>query len=182
MNYMWETLISPSVEPYAKGKALEIACGFGRITQEVLERCPRIEHLYVSDLNEKCISKCAERFGNRISGYYVNNGSSLEMIPSEFLDFVFSYDSFVHIHMDIVVSYLKEIARILKPGGVCSLHVSSLSGGEDLSFNNLGGRANFDRSRFEKSLEMCNLSVIAETPIRANHFSEVEDIFFVIEK
>jgi len=182
MDYMWENLISPSIKPYAKGKVLEIACGFGRITHEVLERCPDVEYMYVSDLNETCISKCAERFGKSVSGYFVNDGSSLEMVPSDFLDFVFSYDSFVHIHMDLVVSYVGEIARILKPGGFCSLHVSNLHEGDDLSFNNLGGRANFDAKRFEESLALNNLSIISETPILANHFSEVEDMFFVLKK
>ena len=182
MDYMWENNIGPMISPYAKGKVLEIACGFGRITAEVIERCPDVEMLYVSDLNETCISKCVERFGNKVAGFYVNDGKSLSAIPSNYMDFILSYDSFVHMHMNVVISYINEIERILKPGGYCSLHVSSLAGGEDLSFENFGGRANFDQHVFASTLEKLNMSIIEKKLIVANHFSEAEDFFITIKK
>ncbi len=182
MEYMWENNIGPMISPYAKGKVLEIACGYGRITAEVIERCPEVEMLYVSDLNETCISKCVERFGNKVAGYFVNDGKSLSSIPSEYLDFVLSYDAFVHMHMNVVISYLNEIERILKPGGHCSLHVSNLADGEDLSFENLGGRAKLDLDFFQSTLDRLNMLVIEKRVIRANHYSDVDDLFITIKK
>lgn len=182
IDYTWEQNLEPSISPFARGNVLEIACGFGRITHEVLERCSEIEHLYVADLNETCISKCAERFGKRVSGYFVTDGKSLNMIPSDFLDLVFSYDSFVHMHFEVVISYMNEIQRVLKSGGYCSLHLSNLVGGEDLSFHNLDGRANFDEDRF---IQFCNensLEIVQKRYIRAGHISTIDDLFLVIRK
>jgi ubiquinone/menaquinone biosynthesis C-methylase UbiE len=182
MDYMWENNIGPMISPYAKGKVLEIACGYGRITAEVIERCPDVETIYVSDLNETCISKCVERFGSKVAGYFVNDGKSLSSIPSEYVDFVLSYDAFVHMHMNVVISYLNEIERILKPGGYCSLHISRLDEGHELSFANPGGRAKLDHAVFQSSVENLNMSVVDKRIIRANHYSDVDDFFVVLQK
>jgi ubiquinone/menaquinone biosynthesis C-methylase UbiE len=182
IDYTWEQNLDPHISPFAKGNVLEIACGFGRMTNEVLERCPEINHLYVADLNETCISRCAQRFGKRVSGYFVTDGKSLDMIPSNFLDFVFSYDSFVHMHFEVVISYMSEIKRVLKNNGYCSLHLSNLVGGDDLSFKNVDGRANFDEERFVKFCHQNSLEIVKKNYIRAGHISTIDDIFLVIRK
>lgn len=182
MDHMWEEYIGPMIQPYAKGKALEIACGFGRMTQEVLDRCGGVESLYVVDLNKTCIEKCVQRFGSSVSGYFVNDGKTLKAIPDNYVDFIFSYDSFVHMHFNVVISYIGEIQRVLKPGGICSLHLSSLEDGEDLSFPNPGGRARFNIDQFQQTLNDLDLRIIEKTLIKANHYSSVDDYFIVIEK
>jgi hypothetical protein len=48
------------------------------------------------------------------------------MIPDASVDFVFSFDSFVHLRREIVQAYLSELARILKMGGKGFLHHSNL--------------------------------------------------------
>jgi len=46
-------------------------------------------------------------------------GSDLRMFSADFFDFVYSYAVFQHIpSREVVLSYLREIARVLKPGGI----------------------------------------------------------------
>ena len=103
---------------------LEIAPGFGRWTNFLREHC---ERLVVVDFAEKCIEACRARFGSdpRIS-YYVNDGRSLSMLPDESVDFVFSFDAFVHIGRKGVGAYLSELERKLKVGGKGFIHHSNL--------------------------------------------------------
>ncbi len=182
MEYMWENNLSRFIEPYAKGNSMEIACGFGRITAEVLERCKEIDNLYVSDLNENCVAGCVRRFGKRISGYYVNDGFTLPMVQDLSMDFVYSYDAFVHMHKDVVFSYIKEIHRILKPGSYCFLHTSDLVGGSEVSFENVGGRANFDFPKFKDLVDSLNMTLLACENIQVNEYTQVADLFVLLYK
>jgi len=97
---------------------LEIAPGHGRWTAELLERSRR---MILVDLNAECIEHCRARFGDGLE-YRVNDGRSLPDVGDESVDLVWSYDSFVHMEGDVIASYLSEIARVLRPGGVALLH------------------------------------------------------------
>jgi hypothetical protein len=48
------------------------------------------------------------------------------MIPDASVDFVFSFDSFVHLRRELVADYLSELARTLKIGGKGFIHHSNL--------------------------------------------------------
>jgi hypothetical protein len=49
------------------------------------------------------------------------------MIKDTSIDFVFSFDSLVHVETDAMFGYISELARILKPGAVAFLHHSNLA-------------------------------------------------------
>jgi len=57
---------------------------------------------------------------------YLNDGRSLSMIPDASVDFVFSFDSFVHLRRELVEAYLSELGRTLKLGGKGFIHHSNL--------------------------------------------------------
>jgi len=158
---LWLNYIYPNIKRFKNKTILEIAPGYGRITAYLINIA---KSLTIVDLNENCISECKKRFGNHIDGYYVNDGESLSDIPDDSMDLVFSYDSFVHMHLDVIESYVKEIGRVLKPGGHCWLHHSNLYGGEEMSFENWGGRANMDITRFGEMLTKNKFSIITRTP------------------
>ena len=54
--------------------------------------------LHLVDPAAECIEGCRRRFAAESHlTYHVNDGRSLEMIPNQSVDFVFSFDSLVHV-------------------------------------------------------------------------------------
>ncbi len=120
----WNGTIVPRIRRHLPAHTiLEIAPGFGRWTQFLVEQCQR---LILVDLSEKCISACQKRFRdyNHVE-YHVNDGRSLVVIPESSVDFVFSFDSLVHVEACVIESYVNEVARILKIDGTAFLHHSN---------------------------------------------------------
>jgi SAM-dependent methyltransferase len=120
----WFGFLLPRLHKFLPtGAALEIAPGFGRWTQFLQPQC---ERLLLVDLAPKCIEHCRSRFANCSNlEYFVNDGSSLDMIQDESLDFVFSYDSLVHADNSVLASYVRQIGHKLKPGGWAFIHHSN---------------------------------------------------------
>ena len=100
--------------------ALEVAPGRGRWTEFLVANAAKV-HLF--DLNDSCIEACRQRFADvdHVT-YCVNDGSSLPGVDAASVDFVWSYDSFVHMEADTIRGYLSEFARVLRPGGVAVIH------------------------------------------------------------
>ncbi len=121
----WFGSVLPRIQPFMPAPTiLEIAPGFGRWTQYLLQYC---ERLIVIDLAEKCIEACKERFRSYSHiEYYVNDGKSLAMVRDNSLDFVFSYDSLVHAESDVLEAYISQLAKKLSPDGVAFLHHSNV--------------------------------------------------------
>ena len=53
-------------------------------------------------------------------------GKSLEMIPDHSVDFVFSFDSLVHVEADVIEAYLSQMVLKLKPQGAGFIHHSNI--------------------------------------------------------
>jgi SAM-dependent methyltransferase len=121
----WDGTILPRIKGYLPAPTiLEIGPGYGRWTHYLKDYC---ERLYVVDRAAECIEACRTRFAAdpRVAGY-VNEGGSLAMIPDRSIDFVFSFDVFVHIKREVVEEYLAELSRTLKIGGKGFIHHSNL--------------------------------------------------------
>jgi ubiquinone/menaquinone biosynthesis C-methylase UbiE len=155
---LWNDIIYPKISKYLKGNVLEIAPGCGRITKYLINH---VDELSIVDLNEYAITQCEKRFGDNVK-YFINDGISLDMIEDNSLDFVFSWDSFVHMHEDVINSYLKEIYRILKPNGYSFIHHSFLTGGHEKSFKNLSGRSNMTPERFKELSKFNSLEILQQ--------------------
>jgi len=104
---------------------LEIAPGHGRWTHYLRDYC---QELWTVDCVPDCIEACRRRFANnpRVK-CYENDGFTLPMLPDGSVDFVFSFDSFVHLDRPIVESYLRELRRKLKVGGKGFIHHSNFA-------------------------------------------------------
>lgn len=133
----WYGCIFPRIHSFLpSASVLEIAPGFGRWTQYLKDQC---EHLTIVDLNANCIDKCRERFEHASNiHYFVNDGSSLSMVPENSVDFVFSFDSLVHVELPVLEVYLSQLAGKLKRNGVGFFHHSNI--GEYASRWRLTGR------------------------------------------
>lgn len=121
---LWCGALLPRLHNFVPtGTILEIAPGFGRWTQYLVDLCDR---LILVDLADVCIEACRTRFADRANvEFHVNDGRSLEMVADESVDLVFSWDSLVHADADIISDYVHQIARKLTPDGVAFLHHSN---------------------------------------------------------
>jgi SAM-dependent methyltransferase len=103
--------------------AVELACGHGRHTAQILDRVGRITLI---DINQENIDVCRKRFFRSSNVFYsVNNGADLREIKTGTITALFCYDAMVHFEASDVIGYLNEIARILRPGGRALLHYSN---------------------------------------------------------
>src|SRR5262245_15107578 len=98
-DFLWWGALYPRIAACLPAATiLEIAPGYGRFTQYLKNFC---ERLILVDLTERCILACQERFADETHlTYHVNDGKSLAMIPDYSIDFVFSFDSLVHVEAD----------------------------------------------------------------------------------
>lgn len=159
---LWNTHIFDSLKKFRNKRIVEIAPGHGRITQFLSILASQ---LIVVDLNENCIEETRKKLGHHVLAYFVNDGKSLTGIKDESQDLVFSFDSFVHMHKNVIEEYLKEIKRVLVKDGYGWIHHSWFEGGEDLSFSNLAGRSNMSPEIFHKMLDENGFEVISQVPI-----------------
>ena len=121
----WFGAILPRVRDcLPAGTILEIAPGFGRWTHYLRDYC---QELWVVDRATDCIDACRRRFAaDSHVKCYLNDGLSLSMIADGSVDFVFSFDSFVHTDRKVVEAYLCELGTKLKIGGKGFIHHSNL--------------------------------------------------------
>jgi SAM-dependent methyltransferase len=120
----WTGTIFPRIRTFLPtGTILEIAPGFGRWTHYLKDYC---EELWAVDKSSQCIEACRQRFAaNSHVHCHLNDGRSLSMIPDASIDFVFSFDSFVHPNRDVIEAYLRELGTKMKIGGKGFIHLSN---------------------------------------------------------
>ncbi len=113
-----ELLIQPNLN--ATATVVEIGPGHGRWSQAIAPACST---LILVDLSPNCIAYCQQRLAAYANVLYlVNDGWQLSGIADNSVDFVWSYDCFVHLEAAVLQSYLDEIKRVLRPNGKAMLH------------------------------------------------------------
>lgn len=116
-----QSIVEQFIKPYMNNssKVLEIAPGHGRRTDYLLGA----KELNLVDLNSECISFCKEKYkDNQNIIYNINDGKNLSFIESNSIDFIWSFDSFVHMERDVIDSYLHEFSRILNKWWAAIIH------------------------------------------------------------
>jgi SAM-dependent methyltransferase len=121
----WFGTIYPRIHRFLPAKRiLEIAPGFGRWTKFLIPAC---EEFVGIDLSAKCIDNCRSRFADaKHARFITNDGYSLAAAQDRSFDFIYSFDSLVHVEFDVIASYVPEILNKLSPGGVAFIHHSNL--------------------------------------------------------
>src|SRR5579863_6010763 len=106
-------------------RALEIGCGPGRLMRFMSRHFGEIHGVDVSD---EMILQASQRLeGIPHAHAHHTNGSDLGLFPSDHFDFVYSLFVFQHIpSAEVVFSYLRETARVLRPGGFARLQINGL--------------------------------------------------------
>ncbi len=105
---------------------LEIGCGIGRMTRMLAEQAGSVLAL---DVSPEMVERArAYNPGLANVDWVVSDGRSLDGIDQATVDCCLSYVVFQHIpDPEVTLGYVREIGRVLKPGGWAALQVSDLS-------------------------------------------------------
>jgi ubiquinone/menaquinone biosynthesis C-methylase UbiE len=152
----WEiALISFFTDKYVNpgGTTLEIGVGSGRwcgYLQKVSKEFIGI------DLTDRAIQMCKTKYSNVPNmSFYQNNGTDLSCISDQVIDFIWSFDVFVHISPHDVRSYIKELNRVMKVGAIAVIH-------HGRSANPEGWRSTLTTEMFNAFLAENNLTLLEQ--------------------
>jgi len=179
---LWNNHLFEDIKEFRGKNILEIAPGFGRITQFLSILAGE---LIVVDMNDLCLRKTKEKLGHHVLAYIHNKGNNLPNVRDNSQDLVFSFDSFVHMHANVIDDYLKETNRVLVKGGKGFIHHSHLYEGSEYSFNNNGGRSNMSPEKFKELVEKNGMEIIEQRPIQiseGNEYWTAHDTISIFQK
>ena len=111
--------------------SLEIGPGYGRFSRMFLAW--RLN--YFLDILPECESKIKKLFNppqHKYIRFYTTNSTKCKEIPTNSCNFVFSWDTFTFFTQDHIEQYLKDIFRVVMPGGYCFIHYADCSFDKDL--------------------------------------------------
>jgi ubiquinone/menaquinone biosynthesis C-methylase UbiE len=140
---------------FSPGKRiLEIGPGGGRWS---LPLASIASQLYLVDLTEVSISLVQEKLSAfRNCTFLVNGGNDLRGIEDNSIDYIWSFDVFVHIAPEDIKDYIVEFNRVLKSGGLGIIHHAGNGG-----FNG-GFRSSMTRAHFISLLKKNRLEPITQ--------------------
>jgi SAM-dependent methyltransferase len=103
---------------------LDIGCGLGRLTRAAASRAERVLAL---DVSEEMLSQARELNAQLPNVEWMHgDGHTLEPIPDGTVDCCISLVVFQHIpDSAITLGYMREIGRVLRPGGFAAFQVST---------------------------------------------------------
>jgi SAM-dependent methyltransferase len=163
----WIGTIRPLIEDFDFTAVLELSPGAGRNTEKLSELTSR---LYAVDYNQHALEQTQARlsaFGTKCEiTYHHNNGCDLRMVPDASVTTVYCWDSAVHFDKSVVSAYIREFARVLKPGGSGFLHHSDL--GDRASKNikrNSHWRSNVSKELVAEQCRANGLTVVLQQPV-----------------
>ncbi len=113
------------VLPFIKNEhvALEIGPGGGRWTQYLLG----FNRLYCIDINDEFFPYLKKRFESNNNLIFIQNqGIDFPDIQSYSIDYLFSFGTFVHLDVEIIREYIKNMKQILKKDANVVLNYSEI--------------------------------------------------------
>jgi SAM-dependent methyltransferase len=122
----WELKRLPREANRRSWRALEIGCGPGRLLKPMSRHFGEIHGVDVSD---EMIALARQRLQSIPHAHaHATNGASLALFADESFDLVYSYAVFQHVpSRDVVLEYMRETQRVLKPGGIFRAQFNGLS-------------------------------------------------------
>jgi len=111
--------------PTSECQALEIGCGPGRLLLPLSHDFLQVTGI---DVSSEMVEMACRNLSDRPNAEArAATGSDLADFGDASIDFVYSYAVFQHIpSRDVVLNYLREAVRVLRPGGVIKAQVNSL--------------------------------------------------------
>jgi ubiquinone/menaquinone biosynthesis C-methylase UbiE len=117
-------MLFPYARPAEGAKVLELGPGVGWIMQAMLERYP-IAEIVGLDVSPVMIEQAQERWHDDRARYVLYDGLHVPLEDDSF-DNVYSVACLQHIEKHHAFLAMKELVRVLKPGGHGTLHLISI--------------------------------------------------------
>ena len=116
-------------EERGSARALEIGCGSGRLMRPMSHHFLEIHGV---DVSSELIQEAREGLRDLPNARPQQiRGTSLEDFADQSFDFVYSFDLFPHIpSQQLVIAFLREIHRVLRPGGLARLQFNGSAGSQ----------------------------------------------------
>ena len=147
------------VHPYMRGRydhdILELACGGGRFSVELVRYARSLD---VMDMNKACLKICKKRlmYYPIEVRYYLNDGISCDVLKDNKYSFIACYDAMVHMHPDIIETYVAQLSNHLSVGGIMWLDHSGKGARE------FGHRTDMTPVKMAEYGERYGLGIIAQ--------------------
>ncbi len=153
---------------------LEIGPGAGRWT-EILQ--PISSRLLIADIAEKCLAICKERFKEKDNiEYYRVEEDMLSFIPEDAIEFIWSYDVFVHINATDTEKYLIDFKRIMKPGSYAVIHHADKY--SSMKEARKAARSHMDGKLFAHLVEKYDFKIVEQNDTLVHMPGDLITVFF----
>jgi ubiquinone/menaquinone biosynthesis C-methylase UbiE len=172
----YDQLVRPYLPVLLNGAAardcrvLEIGCGLGRMTRWFAESFGEVHGIDIAP-------EMLHEAGGRLAAYpniqlHTGSGFDLQPLPDAYFDLVFSYIVFQHIpSVDVIRNYVREAARVLKPGGAFKFQVNGdQSAAYLVHVRDTWQGETFSRGQVYEMLNAAGLSVEAEEGPNTQYF------------
>jgi SAM-dependent methyltransferase len=97
-------------------RILDFGCGCGRVLRCLRPQSDLSQPPYGTDIDAEAISWCQLHY-SRHARFAVNSPAPPLDFPNDFFDFVYSISIFTHLPEEMQVAWLRELQRVVKPGG-----------------------------------------------------------------
>jgi ubiquinone/menaquinone biosynthesis C-methylase UbiE len=132
------------------------------------------DSLILVDISKKCLDLCRDRFKSYNNIRYFLTEGQLDHIQDNSIDYIWSYDVFVHINPRDVRAYLRDIQRVLKPQGYSMIHHS---GQYDTKIRERGFRSYMTRELFATWVAENGMEMVEQTCKLAHIPGDVLSVF-----
>jgi ubiquinone/menaquinone biosynthesis C-methylase UbiE len=178
MDDLWNDLIFPFIRHCDFSAVVDLAAGQGRNTRILASKAERV---LVLDIQAGNVEICRRRFAeNSNVECSVNNGYDLRPAEDGAFTLVYCFDAMVHFEKEVVRSYLRDTARVLKPGGRGFFHHSNYTGGHDWQ-KNPHSRNFMSRELFASYAQAEGLRVVGQQVFDWGHVPDL-DCLSLVEK
>lgn len=108
--------------------AVELGSGGGRIAAQVVDR---VRELHCLDISSQMLAMAREALaGHTNARFTLLEGSGFPKDLAGQVDFLYSFDVWVHLDLHTMWRYLDDLPRVLRPGARAFLHTSNLTAPE----------------------------------------------------